>query len=689
MALEMPTLALPTVADASFATMPATKPGAAQDGDGGFATLFAGLLGDAKANADSAPVATASKDEIALPVEGDTETDANAATPAASLTFSLLSLLAAIDPVATPATTASAPAAIDTTARAITQTTAQPAALPMSEGAAQSVPSPVAPAVPASAPSTGATATGNIVPAAANPATTPAATTAIAANGIPLPADTDAAATPIIELASTTTGSTSLVPADATNVQAATGRAPITGAAVVPADGTTAATDTAPSTDTPAEPAVPSRWNGVQPDRPAESLPAATRVNAVPSRHNPVGGSSPAPAPADLTATTVATPDVQTSMVRNVGNALTVDAATSTQAPIDAAPGSGPFSASPVAPAITSAETTSPAPSALPAETAPAPIAAAPAATAVPPSDTNVEPALTAPVNAAPVAPVTAAPDTTVAAPVNAAPAAAASSIQAGDSPRTEADTDGEDSLQPAATASEPKSAASPTPAIAQSAGQAMGDGGTSTNSDDRRGSSQKETAAAKISSATSTQTTDFAAAPTVTPPPAAAPAVSGTTAPAATAPTRSDRQLPPQIEHVAQTVLDKVEAGGGEARIRLDPGNLGEVVIHVRTHGSHVEVSVQAETPQAQQLLRDSATELNALLVQRGLSLADLNIGGGQGNGGQNPQDGQPSWMRNGRGNSNDFANILGIDSTAGAIDRHNRLRGAYNPDGAHIYRI
>jgi hypothetical protein len=137
----------------------------------------------------------------------------------------------------------------------------------------------------------------------------------------------------------------------------------------------------------------------------------------------------------------------------------------------------------------------------------------------------------------------------------------------------------------------------------------------------------------------------------------------------------------------VAQAILDQVETGGGEARIRLDPGHLGEVVIHVRTHGAHVEVSVQAEQPQAQQLLRDNANDLSALLVQRGLSLSDLNVGQGSGNAHQ--QGERPSWMATPRGNNGDFANILGVDPNSTAIERHNRLRGAYNPDGAHLYRI
>ncbi len=143
--------------------------------------------------------------------------------------------------------------------------------------------------------------------------------------------------------------------------------------------------------------------------------------------------------------------------------------------------------------------------------------------------------------------------------------------------------------------------------------------------------------------------------------------------------------ETPPQVRQVAQTVIESIEKGGGEARIHLDPAGLGEVTIHVRTEGEHVRVEVRAERQEAMQLLRDHTRDLSNLLGERGLNLSDVNVGLGGGNSDQ-------AWGRDeGRQNQpwgNEFASILGIGEPA-ALETHNRLRAAYNPDGALVYRV
>ena len=156
-------------------------------------------------------------------------------------------------------------------------------------------------------------------------------------------------------------------------------------------------------------------------------------------------------------------------------------------------------------------------------------------------------------------------------------------------------------------------------------------------------------------------------------------------TQPAAEAPAPAPVELPQQVEQVAQTVIEQLDAGGGEARIHLDPVELGEVTIHVRTDGDSVSIEVRAERPEAAQLLRDHTQDLSQLLGSKGMNLSDVNVGLGRGNAGE--AWGQDGRAENRRSNS-EFANILGIEDSS-PLDTHNRLRAAYNPDGAHMYRV
>ncbi|MCC6267269.1 MAG: flagellar hook-length control protein FliK [Dehalococcoidia bacterium] len=143
--------------------------------------------------------------------------------------------------------------------------------------------------------------------------------------------------------------------------------------------------------------------------------------------------------------------------------------------------------------------------------------------------------------------------------------------------------------------------------------------------------------------------------------------------------------EVPPQVDQVASTVIETVDAGGGEARIHLDPADLGEVTIHVRTNGDTVHVEVRAERQEAMQLLRDHTQDLSNLLGERGLNLSDVNVGLGRGD--QGRAWGEAS-QREDRGAAGEFASILGGDDGA-AIEIHQRLRAAYNPDGALVYRV
>jgi len=140
----------------------------------------------------------------------------------------------------------------------------------------------------------------------------------------------------------------------------------------------------------------------------------------------------------------------------------------------------------------------------------------------------------------------------------------------------------------------------------------------------------------------------------------------------------------PPAVHQVSRAIIERAERGGGEARIRLDPAELGEVSIHIETAGTQVRIEIRAERPEAMALLRNHTLDLTSLLGERGLSLADVSVGLGQRQW-AGDQDAEESRRRE---TGDAFAAILGLDSPE-PIERHNRLRAAYNPDGAMSYRV
>jgi flagellar hook-length control protein FliK len=155
--------------------------------------------------------------------------------------------------------------------------------------------------------------------------------------------------------------------------------------------------------------------------------------------------------------------------------------------------------------------------------------------------------------------------------------------------------------------------------------------------------------------------------------------AVSDVPKPAAPAPV-----TPPAVEQVAHTVIEQVAQGGGEARIHLHPEELGDVTIQVHVDGDRIHIQVHAERADAMNLLRDHTADLSNLLGNRGLNLGDVYVGLG----GRQAADSQAHQQStNNRANAGEFASLMGMDSPA--IERSNKLRSAYNPDGALSYLV
>ncbi|MCC6382392.1 MAG: flagellar hook-length control protein FliK [Dehalococcoidia bacterium] len=145
---------------------------------------------------------------------------------------------------------------------------------------------------------------------------------------------------------------------------------------------------------------------------------------------------------------------------------------------------------------------------------------------------------------------------------------------------------------------------------------------------------------------------------------------------------------LPPAVHQLGRVVLEKAADGGGEARIRLDPPELGSVTLHVRLHGDAVQVDVHVERPEALHLLREHTPDLSNLLGQHGLDLAGLSVGlGARDDAGTDAGQGQfPAFAR--RLAPSDLAAAHGLDASGPTLAR--ALVGtAANPDGQHLYRV
>ncbi len=147
---------------------------------------------------------------------------------------------------------------------------------------------------------------------------------------------------------------------------------------------------------------------------------------------------------------------------------------------------------------------------------------------------------------------------------------------------------------------------------------------------------------------------------------------------------TPAPAELPQQVDQVAASVFESVEVGASEAVPRLDPAEMGEVVIRIQSDADGVRIDIRAERPEAMQLLRDHTQDLSQLLGDRGLNLSDVNVGLGRRD---NEQAGGGQQQGNGPADG-EFAEILGLDEP-GSANLHKRLRSAYNPDGAHMYRV
>jgi len=134
---------------------------------------------------------------------------------------------------------------------------------------------------------------------------------------------------------------------------------------------------------------------------------------------------------------------------------------------------------------------------------------------------------------------------------------------------------------------------------------------------------------------------------------------------------------LPEPMRPVADAVVE-LGKGGREARIRLDPPELGDVVVRIQRGPEGLHIDVRVDRPETLQLFTVHRASFELQLSQRGLAVAGLAIDLGSGGaGGDGAGDDDPPIRADGG-----FGELLGIEKPAPSpLQRRARL--AYNPDG------
>ncbi len=87
------------------------------------------------------------------------------------------------------------------------------------------------------------------------------------------------------------------------------------------------------------------------------------------------------------------------------------------------------------------------------------------------------------------------------------------------------------------------------------------------------------------------------------------------------------DRLTSESLRNVANGITGMSAAGGGEMRIRLNPGNLGELMIRISTNGKDVGLKVQANDPAAKKVIEESLGALRDSLAQQSLALGRVDV--------------------------------------------------------------
>lgn len=87
------------------------------------------------------------------------------------------------------------------------------------------------------------------------------------------------------------------------------------------------------------------------------------------------------------------------------------------------------------------------------------------------------------------------------------------------------------------------------------------------------------------------------------------------------------DRLSSESVRNMANSISGMGQNGGGEMRIRMNPGNLGELMIQVSTSGKNVGLKVQATDSGAKKIIEESLGALRDSLAQQSLALGRVDV--------------------------------------------------------------
>lgn len=87
------------------------------------------------------------------------------------------------------------------------------------------------------------------------------------------------------------------------------------------------------------------------------------------------------------------------------------------------------------------------------------------------------------------------------------------------------------------------------------------------------------------------------------------------------------DRLTSESVRNMASSISGLSPSGGGEMRIKLNPGNLGELMIRVSTNGKDVGLKVQATDSSAKKIIEESLGALRDSLATQSLALGRVDV--------------------------------------------------------------
>ncbi|MBM7072225.1 flagellar hook-length control protein FliK [Shewanella sp. 202IG2-18] len=99
------------------------------------------------------------------------------------------------------------------------------------------------------------------------------------------------------------------------------------------------------------------------------------------------------------------------------------------------------------------------------------------------------------------------------------------------------------------------------------------------------------------------------------------------------------------------QQVMAMVNNGMGQAEIRLDPPELGHMMVRIQVQNDQTQVQFQVANPAARELLEQATPRLRDMLAEQGMNLADSEVSyhnGGNNERGNQGDDGEAGSSRN-----------------------------------------